>query len=140
MLLNLTEDEKALIQEYAKSMEKRSKHWCFTRWMNIVVGLILIIAGIWFYIMSFTFLEDDPYVQRFYDIYRIPNSSIEYEIFYMISPDSVKWYSRYQLVGLLSFVIGIVCIGFALFCWNRHLRDSIIAKILREKLEEDKIQ
>ena len=138
MSVALTADQRKQVEEYIVCMEKRNKYWNIVRWLHIAVGIALLSTGIFYWYKSSAFIEDSLYMHGYHNIYNIHMNSVEYEMPYLVSVEFAIWYCRFHMVGLLSIIIGIACIAKAFFAWNRPPRDSIMAKILREKLDEER--
>jgi hypothetical protein len=132
MSLNLTPEERKYANRYLDYLDM-SRRWRIGRYVIAAFFLSVFIYFIWQYkgirkeskdIMSLSLISSDP-------------SDIEEYVKCLIKKKSQNDAERTK--NAIFSYLTLFALIYVADQWNRHRHNSIIAKILREKLEEDKI-
>jgi hypothetical protein len=132
--LKLTPSEIELADKLIAGLEKRSHLWKRVRWLILLVGIACVILAIlvcWHLDhMSIQNLED--WVIEGEDLRgeRI-KTYVELKIFFLR-----KTFTIFVQAVVMVGAGGLLLVT-SLMNWNRHLRDALVAKVLRAKLESE---
>lgn len=131
--MNYTKQETEYLEKLLRRLEKEKKHWPWLRWLILFASIFLIGAA--FYILNLHGHLQDSLSSTF----SMPKKEFD--------PKMVKLFVDSQLANLrLEFIIlikivlyEIIGAGMLVYClknWNRHTRNGIIIKAIKESTSE----
>lgn len=136
--MKLTEKETAEVEKLLSSFEKRARASRRFRWASLAVPLFLLGSGV--YILSMMW-HRVPGLQSTYEGL-LPEGQIkgsDVENYVKIQGTLLYSYILLYGAGLLQIVVGILLLIKTAANWNKGTRDLLIAKILRSKWDDEKV-
>ncbi len=132
--MKYTKEESEYIRKLVRKYEKDNKYWPWLRWFTLISAIACMASAAYIFYRLYNLQES------FSSVFSLPRK--EY------NSESVKLFVEGNLMSLrLEFIlfvrmliqeaIGIVFLVYSLANWKRHVKQTIILKLLRNLIPEE---
>ncbi len=134
--MKYTKEETEYIRKLVRKFEKDNKYWPWLRWFTLIAAIVCIGSATYIFYRLYNLQESLS------SVFTLPKK--EY------NAESVKLFVEGNLMSLrLEFIlsvrmliqeaIGIALLVYSLANWKRHVKQTIILKLLRTLIPEEQI-